>query len=282
MNKLVWHNNIIFNSHQMKPHIIFIKRNLCGLLPLYPEEYQILKSYAMSNKFPIKTLVSMRNTIKTQEEIYRSHIGPKSQSDLEKSFRYLVNNINTQFEQNHKYLVKKFFAANKFSVKNILKIISGFTEYKKLGHDTLKLIFKYMKDIQIAETNSRNNSMKFEDKLNSWLKNNVSTPFKTENMLRSEYTTDVSNTFNSPNMSTPDVLFDKPIIIKLHDTQHKIYWIDAKNYALVNVPFIIKSLKKQSDKYNKAFGPGAFVFHYGISSDIKFDNTLVLDGSFII
>lgn len=282
MNKLVWHNNIIFNSYQIKPHIVFIKRNLCGLLPLYPEEYRILKSYAISNNFPIKTLVSARNTIKTQEEIYRSNIGAEFHSNLEKSFRLLVNNINTQSEQNHKYLVKKFFTSNKFSVKNILKIISGITEYKKLTHDALKLIFKYMKDIQIAETNSRNNSIKFENKLNDWLKNNVSTPFKTEDMLRSEYTINSLNTSNSPNMPTPDVLFDKPIIIELDNTPHKIYWIDAKNYALIDAPFIIKSLKKQSDKYNKTFGPGAFVFHYGINSDIKFNDTLVLDGSFIL
>ena len=272
MNRLIWHNNLTFNSNQIKKHIQFVKQNLHGLLPLYPLEYQHLQSYAKRTDIPITTLASIRNLIKIQEEIYRSQISPESKEKIQESFKQLTKNIHIESPSKHKYLIDRFFSSNKFSVKNILKIVGMVPEYKQLSHDTLKKLFQYMKDIEAAENDSKIRSMDFEKKLSDWLKDHIRTPFQTEEMIRLSISSQVS---------TPDILFDEPIEIQLDGKNYKILWIDAKNYALLNVPFIIKSLTKQSDKYNKEIGPGAFVFHYGIDSNIKIGSTLILDGSMI-
>lgn len=271
MNELVWNNKLILNAGQIKHHIIYIKKNIPGLLPLYLTEYDHLKSYSKQHNIPTTTLVSMRNLIKIQEEIYRGQISPESNERITKSFKELVKNIQSMPPSQHKNLIESFYSQNKFSVKIILRIISLEPEYKHLSHNTIKLLFQYMKDIETAEIDSKKRSMEFEEKLNNWLRENVSTTFKTEEMIRQ----------TGVNTSTPDVLFDEPINIKLNGAIHPVYWIDAKNYALINIPFIMKSLHKQSEKYIKEFGPGAFVFHYGIDPSIKIGDTLILDGSMI-
>ncbi len=81
--------------------------------------------------------------------------------------------------------------------------------------------------------------------------------------------------------ATPDILFDEPIILELDGTNHEIRWMDAKNYILIDVPFIIKSLHKQAAKYNTIYGLGAFVFHYGFDASIKIPGAVLLDGSFL-
>jgi|SRR5579872_7089861 len=262
MDQLVWHNNLTFNPNKI---ITFVKHNLHGLLPLYQTEYQQLKSYSKSHNFPIKSLVSIRNLVKIQEEICRGRISPKTKEDIIESFKHLLKDPSKQS-------IYQFFSSHKVSVKNIIFTISTLPEYRNLSKDSLKHIFKYVKDMETADSKSKINSQKFEDDLSNWLKKHTSTPFKTELQIRSETAT---------MRSTPDVLFDKPIEITVNGTTHKISWIDAKNYALVNVPFIIRSLTKQSDKYQLEIGPGAFVFHYGIDPSIRIGNTLLLDGSMI-
>ena len=79
----------------------------------------------------------------------------------------------------------------------------------------------------------------------------------------------------------PDILFKEPIILKVDGVSYTIRWFDAKNYILINIPFILASLKRQAEKYYKVFGMGAFVFHYGFDSSIKIPGVIMLDGSHI-
>jgi hypothetical protein len=73
-------------------------------------------------------------------------------------------------------------------------------------------------------------------------------------------------------MWTPDFLLEEPIEIN----GHLIYWIDAKNYLLTNVPFIVDSLTKKSAKYVEHFGPGALIFHYGFVDSVKIPDVVLL------
>jgi len=63
---------------------------------------------------------------------------------------------------------------------------------------------------------------------------------------------------------TPDLYF--PDGVKIDG--HVIYWLDAKNYYGADVYYIRESVKKQADKYNNAYGSGAFVFKYGYSAEL--------------
>eukprot|EP01084_Bolivina_argentea_P055989 102534_1 len=59
---------------------------------------------------------------------------------------------------------------------------------------------------------------------------------------------------------TPDILFSEGIWIN----NHKVHWIDVKNYFVmdVNKGFMWKKVKKQCVKYTDAFGTGAVVCRF--------------------
>lgn len=71
---------------------------------------------------------------------------------------------------------------------------------------------------------------------------------------------------------TPDILFEKPIIIN----GHTIHWIDYKDYAGCPDTYLYKSNVAQAEKYNSVFGSGAIMYHYGYV-DMKIPSTVLLD-----
>jgi len=74
---------------------------------------------------------------------------------------------------------------------------------------------------------------------------------------------------------TPDFLLSAPVLIK----GRPIYWLDAKNYCHYGAALTARNIAAQAAKYTKAFGPGAFVFHYGADPDCApLADTTVLDG----
>lgn len=75
---------------------------------------------------------------------------------------------------------------------------------------------------------------------------------------------------------TPDFLLDEPVLIN----GKLVCWIDAKNYLAYPNKLVDRSLTKQAEKYNRAFGPGAMVFSGGVSGASQRD-VLLLDGSHI-
>jgi len=105
-------------------------------------------------------------------------------------------------------------------------------------------------------------SLAFEKTIENILKK-YKLEFYTEEQLRKQ---------DNKTVLTPDILFIKPIKIN----NETIHWIDAKDYYGSNLHTISSRLKKQSKKYNEAFGKGAFVFHHGLSEKLKIDNTLLL------
>jgi len=80
----------------------------------------------------------------------------------------------------------------------------------------------------------------------------------------------------SGNSLTPDFLLDTPVVIN----GQRVHWIDAKNYPMYGSKLVASSLAKQAQKYNKAFGPGAFVFSGGLVCGARISaGLLLLDGS---
>jgi hypothetical protein len=125
-------------------------------------------------------------------------------------------------------------------------------------------------DIFNADLGSKVNSEKirkasadYEVRLGNYLKS-LGIHFQTENELR------------KLNLQlTPDYLLTEPITIN----GKKINWIDAKDYLMYESRLVAKSILRQSEKYTKAFGPGAMIFSKGVMCGAKIHNTLLLDGS---
>lgn len=73
---------------------------------------------------------------------------------------------------------------------------------------------------------------------------------------------------------TPDLLFYPHSIS--WDENTRLYWIDAKYMFGGDNQFTRNQLKKQATKYNKAFGPGAFVFRYSFCKDLTIQGTTLI------
>lgn len=90
--------------------------------------------------------------------------------------------------------------------------------------------------------------------------------FKTQKQLAAEQKKSLGRA-----ILTPDLYF--PHGVKING--HIIYWMDAKNFYGGNSSYIRSGIQKQGDKYNHAYGPGAFVFKYGYSDHLKSDAMLL-------
>ena len=105
------------------------------------------------------------------------------------------------------------------------------------------------------------NSQRYEAHVEQWLQGNGI----------AYYTQDQLIAKNSK--LTPDFLLKRPIVINATT----VHWLDAKNFYGATVPYIVRSLKKQGAKYNKAFGNGGFVFSLGFTDELSIPDCLVLD-----
>lgn len=238
----------------------FILKNMNGLLPLYGDELRSIKQYANDNNIPVYLMISQRYTLKVQLEI-----NAFKNKNLSAIFRKIFIDFS-KFDIGKDSIVT-FLASTNFPINNVVKTISKTEKYKKLPVKKTQVINK------ILECNVKNNKIiknratLFETKLESYLKH-CNIPFKTEHDIREE----------KIHTLTPDILFIEPIIITVNEIKHVIHWLDAKNYMLSNVPYMIDSLNKQALKYTNAFGKGGFVFHYGFDTSVVIDNTLILGG----
>lgn len=74
-------------------------------------------------------------------------------------------------------------------------------------------------------------------------------------------------------INTPDFLILDDLIIN----DHKIKWIDAKNFYGANIPFIKSKITKQIKKYISEYGSGCIIFSLGFNELLNFPNVLLLD-----
>lgn len=74
-------------------------------------------------------------------------------------------------------------------------------------------------------------------------------------------------------INTPDFL----ILTDFYICNHKINWIDAKNFYGPDIFFLTSKLKKQTKKYINAYGPGAVIFNLSFNSNLKFNDILLID-----
>lgn len=262
MKKLIWVNVKKYNPNIINFHINFIKKNMKSILPLDTLEKNKLATYANNNNIDKKMLYSMRNTLRTQKEIDCSRRFNRDKNNIIQLFSNMINNGDHDIQ----YFVKK----SQMPYNWIIKLIKTLPEYDDLSLEELQYLENTKEKLLKIENKSKINSQIFETKLEKYL-----------SKCGIEYRTEQDIIRDGDYPVTPDILFDKPIDIIVDGKVHTIAWMDAKNYILINVPFIIRSLKKQASKYNDYFGEGAFVYHYGFDNSIKIPGVIMLDGSIL-
>ncbi|BCS83339.1 hypothetical protein QLL95_gp0784 [Cotonvirus japonicus] len=269
MKKLSWYNYRIYNSNTIKYRTQFIKNNINYYLPLSQQEKLLLKTYAKNNNDTVQALLTLRNIIRIQNEIVNNHKYKQDIPRVQKKFIKGLEKLQDQKDIDN--FVENFFETTEIPFNITLKAINQIPIFKKykLGNA------KYIKNL--TSINSHYNqkvherSKRFEISLENYL-DYENIKYKTEQDIIRE------KLYNL----TPDILLEEPILITTNDAKkQKVNWIDAKNYTLINIPFIIKNLKKQAQKYNNTFGNGAFVFHYGFDESVNIPDTIILDGSFL-
>jgi hypothetical protein len=179
---------------------------------------------------------------------------------LEISTRYDISPLN----------LLRFIFTNKYS-KKLTYLIKHKNILNKF--DLIQLDLAIENDIYALIDNSvvLTESINYELDIQKFLdKNNIK--YKTQDQLVEEQT----KLYGHP-ISTPDFLIKSNLYID----NHKINWIDAKNYYGANISFIKKSINKQILKYNKNYGYGCIIFKLGFNDSLKFNNTLLLDNNLI-
>jgi hypothetical protein len=250
--KLIWPTKHVFTESQIQDALDFINFNNFGAIS--QSEFAKLKKYSADHKIPIEQMISFRNMLITEKSI-------QSSKEIYKYRQQLKNDA-------------KSTNADEFFKKYPLDPIQII---KELGRDNVsEEILKY------ADNFSKENKEKFsaiqkkarsyEIFIEDWVKKSApNIKFQTEETLRSEQIEKHGRV-----IATPDILFDEPVILKTKDSEHLIRWIDAKDYCLVDIPFIMKKLVEQAETYTTLYGPGAFCFHYGITQGIEIPNTILL------
>lgn len=127
-------------------------------------------------------------------------------------------------------------------------------------------------------------SKKFQDTVAKKLKAAGIKDYLSADELRAEQTAD-----GKKPVATPDFFFKTPITVSPQN--EVVHWIVLKDYPLLNSKVLIGAPDEQSmqikrmaslaKKYNKHFGPGAFIFSGGLVKDTTIPDceVLVLDGS---
>jgi hypothetical protein len=275
---------IFWTNHKILDHkkLVTIKNHLLKIvptfLPLMSNDKAKLQSYADELGVSFEELASYRNNLKIQQEIQASHNADQIKSKINDFVKALSKSIGSKnlTEQKVKTIIAHKIRTTKLSLSSVLKLIRKSPYYLTLPEYVGKYLENYDRLLKNDNSARAERAGQFEIQLENFL-TKVDIPFQTEQQL-----------IESGSANTPDILLDEPIKIVITGTDgkqsiHTVKWLDAKNFMLADIPFMLASLKKQGKKYVDAYGPGAFVFRHGFDSSLvtKFnlDNILILDGS---
>lgn len=263
MKKLIWINKKNYPHDLLLERIQFVKKNMNGLFPIYGQELKNIKKYASDNNIPLFEILSMRNSIKIQFEIFGSRNTQLNIDSFKSKFKKIVTMINL-----NQHDIKKLIKNSNLPVSFVIKMMKHMQEFNNLSQKNKTYLDRIQQLSCDYDKISKQRSREYEIMLENFL-TNKKIHYLTETNIKQQTIYNV----------TPDILLKDPIEICVDGQNYIINWMDAKNYILIDVPFIINSLKKQANKYNKVFGLGAFVFHYGFDVTVKISGAILLDGS---
>lgn len=260
-----WVNKLQFSEEKIKDLITKVNNLIPDFGPIRQAEMTSLINLAKIENVEPGMLISLRNILSTNKSIEANKIANKYYRDIKDDYLNLY--------KQDKITINDFF--NKFPLPPllILKIINSF------GIKVSKVFFEYAKNNDFEDKEHFLKILKhsdlFEEELIQRIKKDIPN-FKTQAELAKEQQEKFGRA-----ISTPDILLLEPTLFEITNPdgsqfQQLIKWIDAKNYTLVNIPFIINSINKQAERYNTQYGPGALIFKYGYTEGITIPQTTIL------
>lgn len=263
MKRILWQNDYAKSNKSVRAYLSFVRR-FSLQSPLRHHEKPKLINYAQKLNLHTGTLTSIYNTLKIQYNVNCGKVTPEQRQIINRKFENIISREVSEEQLIHDF--KQFLISFKTPMQQIIRILQ---KDQTNMPSFIQSIVQEINDIYVKnEDIKRKRAQAFEESLETFLQAQH-VDFHTEREIIDQQL----------HKLTPDILFKEPIEIQVNDEIHIIHWMDAKNYFLINVPFIMNNLQTQSKKYNDEFGAGAFVFHYGFDESIKIENTLILDAS---
>ena len=247
-----WYSNFINNKEEEIIKKKYIKKGYFGKLKKNNIDSLILSF----RKNYIRDLL-IRNYYKVFRKIKR----------IEKEFlNYGILKVSEIYNYPPVAILRLIFKFKKLNKKEINYILRLRKKHKdKFIQKQIEIALENDIVADIDQTNMKKSSLEFEDMVcREFDKYNIN--YITEDQLREQYSD------SGEKFLTPDILLKKPI--KINNSE--VNWVDAKDFYGANLTTIKFRLQKQSEKYTKAFGKGAFVFRYGVSEDLNIKDTLLL------
>lgn len=257
----------------------FVKKNL-NLLP--PKSYSTMDTDKLDKLYyKVKETFSETETKNFSKNIILSIRATEMRSHMILYHKNLTLNKNKIIEDyNNNINVIELSEKYDGSPLNLLRIIfqSKYnTKLTKLINNRKLLDNKDKTQLNIAIKNDAYALVKqdeilkkadeFEKKIEIILKK-LNIKYKTQKELAVEQIKKFDKAFN-----TPDFL----ILDDFYINDVKINWIDGKNFYGSNSKFIKLKILKQTKKYIDKWGTGSIIFCLGFSSDLNFDNILLID-----
>ena len=202
----------------------------------------------------IRRVLLRDKLIKKHGKITRLHRVILTQySDEKKDILYLSN----KYDYPPVSMFRAILAARNVSKNKIKKMVTNPSSY--LGKRDMEQLQKAINNDIISDPDNTLQAaaaIEFEDYLEDYFRKHK-VNLKTQTDLAKEQKELIGRAVSTPDLYFPDGIKINGVIV---------YWVDAKNFYGGNVSYIRSGIKKQSEKYNRTYGPGAFVFHRGFSS----------------
>ncbi len=272
---ITWKNTRVYHAREMSKIVTSVRRNIQGWTPLGPQETKHLETIMAHLN---KSLPQERQLTLSQMMSLRSLLATDNNMRVDSAVLKRAANVGDVERACRKYnvpplmVLRTMLRDKGFDPRGISDMLARPTlEWKR------QVEYASSHDSENAEKYVRalKNSLEFEAEVEKYLRHK-GIQFKTQEQL----VVDQTASHGSP-YCTPDFLLEKPYVVQVEQdgkmTSRKIYWIDAKNYMLADVGFIVGSVRRQAEKYNSLIGPGAFLFSGGFARGIHVKDVVLLD-----
>ena len=227
----------------------------------------IKKVHVINPDISIGLLKSMKSSIiKNNMIIQYAHLKINNTQIAEEYVKTNVLNLSKKYSASPINIIRIVFIHRGLNNNEIRKLFFNKDKMNEYDRKQFELAIEYDNYGFVDEKKVLDMSMGFEYEIEEILKlNNIK--YKTQKELTEE------QSLEGRVYSTPDFL----ILSELYINDSRVHWIDAKNYYGAYNNFVVKKIKKQTEKYVNLYGSGCIIFKYGVSSKINLKDIICVN-----
>ncbi len=252
----------------------YIEKYVCTKIRLdsfgtTPESELLKIQQSINNKFNYNIHLQIINSIKStyiKESIMKHHHRLKKYSKhiIDSYLKVSILDLSIKFNLSPMTLLR-FILEQKYNEK--LKILVANNKLNPTDKEQFKIASSNDIYANIDQLDQSIESIRFEKLIEEYLmKNNI------KYLTQEELTIKQIKKYGK-SISTPDF----EIKSELYINDHRVNWIDAKNFYGSNNKFQKSKINKQINKYIVNYGDGCIIYNHGFNSKLIFDKVLILD-----